>query len=338
MANKVKCNKCNHEFKINKGDDLKCPECDSIHVTLESGSFLQRRGGWLLAGLLIVAAIVFFVLRLYPLQGCNPPEIKEVKVDSINRVISISAKASSPGCKLSYSIDNNKTGAYTSSRFSNVPAGQYFVCVIYGDEPEDRVMWKNNPVIMPESDLDPSLSPPQVIGADIINPTADKLGEIVVHALFSCQIEYILNDSIKQKDSVFSRISPGEYIVSVKDSLGRIDRLSDPIFMPKQPKGENSRAAPCSNPDKSQLQDQINSLFNNQRGDQDLQNEILGKFASQKVTVTGKLINTSEKYTIYQYLYRQNVGLPGSIKVRVNNLRYNEFCKITYFEIEEYEN
>ncbi len=338
MANKLKCSECDHEFKISKGADLKCPECDSVHVTFQSGSFFQRRGLLILIGVLILAAIVFFVLIFYAPPGCNPPEIKEVKVDSINRMISISATASSPRCKLTYSIDNNKTRAIANPRFSNVPAGQYYVCVIYGDEPEDRVMWKNNPVIMPESNFIQTLSPPQIIGVDIINPTVNKLGKIIVHAISSSPIEYILNDSITQKDSIFSRVTSGQYIVSVVDSLGRDDHLLDKVYMPQQPKKEVSKAPPCSNPDKNQLQAQINSLFNSDRGDQDLQNKILKQFASRKIVVTGKLLNTSEKYTIYQYLYRQNIGLPGSIKVRVSNLRNNQFCKITYFEIEEYGN
>jgi len=339
MARIVKCAACGYEYLMSsKGVYLKCPNCDTVHIEQEPESKKKCRGFiWILAGLLVIALIIVG-LKFFPKRECNELVIKEVRVDPNNLTIHIVAKASSPFCKLTYSIDNNKSGAYRGSKFSDVQAGQYYICVIYGEGPDDRIMWHENPVIMPESELTTATSPPQVIGVDVIEPTHATAGMIIVHAESSFPLEYSLNDSIVQDDSVFNQVMPGPYIISVIDSLGRTDTHIDTVFMPALPEKVKTAAIPCSNPDKNKLEARINSLFSDKRGDRDLQNQIFGMCASRNITVEGTLINTNAKYSIYSYLQRQNFGPPGSIKVRVNNLKYNEYCKITYIELEEYSN
>lgn len=354
MGQQVKCNECDHVFESQGGGgDSACPACGSNNIVFQKASFFQEKKKLLM----IIGGVIALILLIILLGGrekCDPETlvIKNVIVDADpncpqTRLASIKviAEKGSDCPPLRYTIDHGKTTKQKNNKFYKLENGRYDVYVAFDNEKGGEyewIPWKDNPIIIRDTCPEPpKCDYTEVLRCDTVSPSCTSMGKIIVHAASNCPpLTYILNDSLSQDDSIFIDVPGGAYIVTVIDSSGlNISTFQDTVFMdpkPTEEECEENEPEKCLNPpSKSALEAEINSLFNTDRGDQDLQTRILNKFSSQAVPVKGTIVETSQSYTIYQYLFRQNIGLPGTLKVEVKQIKHNTDCKITSIEIKE---
>ena len=329
MANQYKCVECGHTFLLAPGGSRSCEVCGNENIKAIGGSKIPWK--FIIPGVIVIIVLVI----LFSGDGCEgpttlpSPKITSVTYDSINSSIEIKVKSNGHSDITYFLNKNNKPKKKRT--FKNVTPGNYRPGIKYSNN-DSIIFW--NKIIHVEAPPPPS--PPQITKVNHTNETNFDLndGTILISGTSgSLPIQYSIdNGQTFKKDSLFSGVAPGNYVVSIKDKIGSVIEFFDTINILEFI--EIKIVIPPA-PQKDEIEQAFNELFSNGRGDAALNKKVRGWFLNDRVIVEGKLLNTNDKYSIYQYLMRQYIGNPGSIEVFVKNITYDNLNKITSIEIEE---
>jgi hypothetical protein len=290
---------------------------------------------------LILIALVLIIATLRLVEG---PKISTVKVNLDEHSINVMAKASFLKGRLEYSFDNGKTYQNKDNIQVQQP-GSYII--VLRDNKGRKDVWET-PVIFTDKDFEgfampaahpPSAQAPQITGVEPINESIQGMndGQIIIHTAYGHKpIRYSIDGGQSfSDDSIFSNLEPGIYSVSVVDNDSHIGTWPDPVqidqgFINTE---EEIRSQP---PSQTQVESLLNSLFLDPENNS-LRDSLQGYFVSQTMIVECELIGIppNTPYQLFQFLQRRFEGQPGSKRIQVLDIGYDNMNRINSMRIRE---
>jgi len=241
---------------------------------------------------------------------------------------------------MEYSFDNGKTFQNNRTYYVKQP-GTYIIVV--RDYKNRKAVW-GIPEVFNKEDLDlidPSTSPalPQITGVEPIDETVQGSngGKIIIHSIYGKKpIRYSINGGQSFfSDSIFSNLSPGRYNIYIIDDASHIDTWPDPITLIQgiAPTEEHSTLPP---PSKSMIENKLNRLFA-EPDNTSLKDSVQGYFISQTMNVECELVGIppNTPYQLYQFLQRRYEGQPGTKRIQVLDIGYDNMRRINRLSIRE---
>jgi hypothetical protein len=270
---------------------------------------------------------------------CPPPEITSVDTQSVFqnkefKYFKITIKTNSTACngQLLYSIDNGREGTWQSkNEFMDVVAGTYVIAVKDVNDSVSRmqgqIVYEGYKGVVKEAPIPTKLMHAKI---DAKNESCENCnnGKIVITASGGePPYEYSIDKGKKYSaSSTFSNLAPAVYNISIKDKTGKIYSHPLPVNIEKVAKmiGKIS---------KTSIEKSLNELSSKRNFN--LMDTILTWFESENIMVKGT-IKAKKDFSIYRYLSRLVYdGPPGSIKVKVESLNYNDKNHINEITITE---
>jgi len=320
-----------------------CPVCGSTNISKKSSEYLISTP--LLKKLILIELLLIaFILTIVTLRYLDGPIIRNVDVDIKNHSIQVITKASIFQRKLEYSFDNGKT-YQTNSNLQVQQPGTY--AIVIRNDKDRKSVWQT-PITFTENDFDMATTaliihsdaqPPHITGVEPINESIQGIndGQIVIHIIDGKKpIRYSIDGGLSfSDDSIFSNLEPGRYSVYVIDDDSQIDTWPDPVLL-SQGSSEaivESRLVPPSLNDVETL---LNRLFSDPENDT-LRDSLQSYFISQTMNVDCELIGIppNTPYQLFQFLQRRYEGQPGSKRIEVLDIGYNDMNRVNKLRIRE---
>ncbi len=344
MSIRLKCNKCHHEFTVVKlGSDLSCPFCSSANISAKTGAYLISTP--LLKKLIVVEIIVItLIISLIAVRYSEGPKIKNVVANKKDHLINVAVNTSLLKTKLEYSFDNGKT--YQNNNVYKVTQpGTYKIIV--RDERNRKNEW-NIPVTFSDEDFeilaehsspDLLILPPQITGVELINESIQdrRDGQIIIHSIDGRKpIRYSIDGGLTfSDDSIFSNLEPGRHTVYVVDNDSQIDTWPDPILLIQgaYKEAEFARHQP---PSLHKVENILNKFFSDPDNNI-LRDSLQGYFVNQTMNVECELIDIppNTPYQLFQFLQRRYEGQPGSKRIQVLDIGYDNMNRINKLKVKE---
>lgn len=344
MSIRLKCNKCHHEFTVKKlGSDLSCPFCNSANISKKTGAYLISTP--LLKKLIIIEVIaIILIMSLIAVRYSEGPKIKKVVANREDHLINVTVNTSLINTKLEYSFDNGKT-YQNINVFKVTQPGTYKIIV--RDNRNRKHEW-DIPVIFSDEDFEilsaessPYLlfPPPQIKGVELINESIQGMhdAQIIIHSVDGRKpIRYSIDGGLSfSNDSIFSNLKPGEYTVYVVDNDSQIDTWPDPVLLIQgaDKKAELVRYQP---PSIHMVENILNKLFSDPDNNI-LRDSLQGYFVNQTMNVDCELVGIppNTPYQLFQFLQRRYEGQPGSKRIEVLDIEYDNMNRINKLKVKE---
>jgi len=344
MSIRLKCNTCHHEFTVRElGSDQQCPFCSSTSISKITGAYLISTPllKKLIISEIIVIALIMAMITLRYLEG---PKIKKVVANKNDHLISISVKAALSKRKLEYSMDNGKT--YHNNNILKVTKpGTYRIVV--RDENRRKKEW-DIPVIFSDEDFeifatqsvaDFSAPPPQITGVEFVNESIQGMndGQIIIHTIDGRKpIRYSIDGGQTfSDDSIFSNLEPERYSIYVVDNDSQINTWPDPVLI-NQGVVVTEEDIHSQLPSRNLVESILNRLFSDPENNA-LRDSLQSYFVSQTMNVDCELVGIppNTPYQLFQFLQRRYEGQPGSKRIQVLDIGYNNKNLINRLQIRE---
>ena len=342
MSISLICNVCHHCFTVRKSESNHiCPVCGSINVSKRSSDYFVSTPllkKLILSEILLIA----FIVAAISLFSFDVPRITKVETDKEDHSINVTVKSSFSKRRLEYSFDNGKTYQNNNSYKVQKP-GTYIIVV--RDDKNRKNEWEI-PVTFNDEDFDTDNTqsiaaasfnyPPQITGVETINESIQGLndGQIIIHTVHGDKpIRYSIDGGFSfSSDSIFSNLEPDSYSISVVDEASHIDKWTDPVLINQGVAETEKSQAPSRN----HVENLLNRLFSDP-DNKILRDSLQSFFANQTMNVDCELIGIppNTPYQLFQFLQRRYEGQPGSKRIQVLDIGYDNMNRINKLKIME---
>ncbi|MBN1182525.1 MAG: hypothetical protein JXB49_09585 [Bacteroidales bacterium] len=344
MSISLKCNICHHDFTVRKFESNQtCPVCGSTNVFKKSGEYLVSTPllkKLILTEIILIIIIVSAIL-LFNVEG---PRISKVETNKEDHLINVTVKASLLNRRLEYSFDNGKT-YQNKNNFKVQQPGTYIIIV--RDDKNKKNEW-GIPVTFSDEDFDTyrtqsvaasSAPPPQITGVEPVNESLPGMndGQIIIHTVDGEKpIRYSIDGGQSfSDDSIFGNLEDGSYTVYVVDNDSQIDTWPDPVIL-NQGVVETAEQTQSQPPSPNMVENLLNELFSDPEN-RTLRDSLQSYFVSQTMNVECELVDIppNTPYQLFQFLQRRYEGQPGSKRIHVLEIGYDNMNRINLLRIRE---
>lgn len=342
---------CRNCHRRNDGTNLMegnaCPYCGSRDLARMNGDYLITSPT--LKKLVLAEIIIIGILLGIIALRTDGPRISKVTVDKESRSILVTVKKAFLKNSLEYSFDNGKTYQVNPVLIVTEP-GTYSVVV--KDKKGKRDYWQEQVVFSDEnlpdqvtgtlSSVTPS-APLQIRSVNLTNESGRGRndGSISIHTINGRKpVRYSIDGGASFSfDSIFINLAPGRYNIMASDIDDHIDIYHDPVEVKEGLAASSGTSHYEQRPSVSLIEEKINRLFSDPENNA-LKDSLLRFFISQTMNVECELIGipNNTPYQLFQFLQRRFEGQPGTKRVQIIDLGFDEMNRINRMRIREKSN
>lgn len=339
MSTSFECKTCHYSFTIKKfNKNLRCPFCGSGDLFVKPVDYLISVA--LLKKLILVELILVVIVLTIFILTSRDLKISSVDINKKNNSISVTLNSASLKRRVEYSFNSGKTYQNNRNFYVQQP-GTYIIVV--RDNKNRKDVW-NIPITFSKEDLNAMtgpvrFQPPHIKGVEPVNETVKGKndGKIIIHAIDGKKpIKYSIDGgNTLADDSIFINLSPGSYNVRIIDDASYIENYFEPINLSQGlPAPEpHTKIKP---PSRFIIESKLNRLFA-EPDNTLLRDSIQGYFINLTMNVDCELVDIppNTPYQLYQFLQRRYEGQPGTKRIQVLDLGYDNMKHINKLRVKE---